>query len=213
MNFARLRAVAFTFGLFLAVYIPAFAAVSLARPPIETAAPLIIAISLTIAIALIAALARRAGGPAEFGLRGANARYLFMALALGLPLALGAAWLAHVFPAKSPIDTSGFPAWMLWLTFGAGASVQEEVIFRGLIQSFLAQRWPATAAIPGAYLSPAVLFTGVLFGVIHLESGPVVAACAVVLGLLAGELRRRSGSLVPAVIVHALFNLPDLPWP
>lgn len=132
-------------------------------------------------------------------------------MGLGLPLALGAAWLGHAFPAEGPIDASAFPPWLLWLAFGAGASIQEEVVFRGLIQSFLARRWPETVRILGRRLPPAMLFTAVLFGLIHLESGPVVAACAVVLGL-AAELRRRSGSLLPAVIIHALFNVPDLLW-
>jgi len=36
-----------------------------------------------------------------------------------------------------------------------------------------------------------------------------VALGAVVLGLLAGELRRASGSLLPAIIVHAIFNCAD----
>jgi membrane protease YdiL (CAAX protease family) len=30
------------------------------------------------------------------------------------------------------------------------------------------------------------------------------------LGLVAGELRRRSGSLLPAIVVHALFNCVGL---
>jgi hypothetical protein len=33
---------------------------------------------------------------------------------------------------------------------------------------------------------------------------------AIMLGVVSGELRRRSGSLLPAVIVHALFNMPEL---
>jgi membrane protease YdiL (CAAX protease family) len=64
-----------------------------------------------------------------------------------------------------------------------------------------------------APLSPAVLFTATLFGIIHLGSGPIVITGAIVLGLVAGELRRRSGSLLSAVIVHALFNVPGLLWP
>ena len=64
-----------------------------------------------------------------------------------------------------------------------------------------------------SFSSPAVLFTAALFGIVHLGSGAIVLAGAVVLGLVAGELRRRSGSLLPAVIVHALFNVPGLLWP
>jgi len=97
---------------------------------------------------------------------------------------------------------------MLWLYFGVAASIQEEVIFRGLLQSFLEQRW-----VTNSFPSPAVLFPAALFGIVHLGSGAVVLAGAVVLGLVAGELRRKSGSLLPDVIVHALFNVPGLLWP
>ena len=45
-----------------------------------------------------------------------------------------------------------------------------------------------------------------------LGAGAVVATGAIVLGLVAGELRRRSGSLLPAVILHALFNAADAFW-
>jgi membrane protease YdiL (CAAX protease family) len=62
-------------------------------------------------------------------------------------------------------------------------------------------------------MSAAVLFAATLFGVIRFESGASVAVGAIVLGLVAGELRRRSGSLLPAVILHALFNGVALLWP
>jgi membrane protease YdiL (CAAX protease family) len=69
-----------------------------------------------------------------------------------------------------------------------------------------------TFSVLGASLSSAVIFTAALFGIIHLGAGAAVATGAIVLGLVAGELRRRSGSLLPAVIVHALFNAPDAFW-
>lgn len=213
MNFPKLRAFGIALGLFVAVYGPAFAAVSLIRPSAQGAVPLIIAISLAIALVLIFTLARRTAGVSEFGLSIPKLRYIGLAVLLGLPLAFAAGWLGRLFPAKGPIDTSGFPLWMLWLYFGVGASIHEEVIFRGLLQSFLEQRWMTTFVVFRASLSAAVLFTATLFGIIHLGSGPIVITGAIVLGLVAGELRRRSGSLVPAVIVHALFNVPGLLWP
>jgi membrane protease YdiL (CAAX protease family) len=213
MNSPKLRGLGIALGMFLAVYGPAFVAVSLTRPPVQGAIPLIIAISLAIALVLIFTLARRTAGVAEFGFSIPKFRYAGLAVLLGLPLAFAAAWLSHLFPSKAPIDTSGFAHWMLWLYFGVGASIQEEVIFRGLLQSFLEQRWITLFLVFGASLSPAVLFAATLFGIIHLGSGPIVLAGAIVLGLVAGELRRRSGSLLPAVIVHALFNVPGLLWP
>jgi hypothetical protein len=47
-------------------------------------------------------------------------------------------------------------------------------------------------------------FTAALFGIIHADSGIVVATEAVLLGLIAGELRRMSGRLIPAILFHAL---------
>lgn len=213
MSFPRLRALGIALGLFVAVYGPAFVTVSLIHPPAQGVVPLIIAISLAIALVLIFTLGRRTAGISEFGFSIPKFRYVELAALLGLPLAFAVGWLGHLFPSKGPIDTSGFPLWMLWLYFGVGASIQEEVIFRGLLQSFLEQRWTTRFLVFRASLSPAVLFTATLFGIIHLGSGPTVIAGAILLGLVAGELRRRSGSLLPAVIIHALFNVPGLLWP
>lgn len=188
-------------------------AVAVFHPPAQIAVPMIIGISLAMALALTLVMARPPAGVSEFGLKAPGLRYVGLAVLIGLPLALAAGGLDHLFPSKGPISTAGFPPWMPWLYFGLGASIQEEVIFRGLIQSVLEQAWNGRLAGLGASLSPAVGITAVLFAVVHLDSGPAVVASAMALGLVAGELRRRSGSLLPAVIVHALFNLPDLLWP
>jgi membrane protease YdiL (CAAX protease family) len=212
MNYPKLRTMGEAFGLFLSVYVPAFAAVSLIRPPLWTAIPLVVAISLAIALAWIVALTRRTV-LSEFGFRIPSSRFAGWAMWLGLPLAVVAGCLVHVFPSKSPIDTSGLPLWMLAVYFVIGASIQEEIIFRGLIQSFLESRLPKGFSVFGVPLSAAVLFAAALFGIVHLESGLAVFASAIALGFVAGELRRRSGSLLPGVIVHGLFNLVALLWP
>ncbi len=69
-----------------------------------------------------------------------------------------------------------------------------------------------TFSVFGDSLSGAVAFPAALFGIIHLEAGVAVAIGAIVLGLIAGELRRRSASLLPAIVVHALFNAADAFW-
>ncbi len=57
--------------------------------------------------------------------------------ALGAALAL---FVAVYFPAFAAVSLLRPPE-MLGLYFGAGASIQEEVIFRGLLQSFLQEQW------------------------------------------------------------------------
>jgi membrane protease YdiL (CAAX protease family) len=210
MKSAKAKAMGLGSVLFVAVYVPAFIATALVRPPIELAIALIVAISLLIAILLIFLFARARSGFAEFGFRIPSSRYVGIAFASGLTLGLVAAFLNHLFPSKPPFDVSGFVPWKIGLYFIVGASVQEEVIFRGLIQSMVEERWAASFRICSTSISGAVAFTAALFGLIHLEVGVAVALGAVMLGLVAGELRRRSGSLLPAIVVHSLFNCVGL---
>ena|ERR1700722_17652900 len=213
MKFSEFKALGLAIGVFVAVYAPAFAATALVRPRIEMAIPLIIGITFSVALGLIFLLARGPTGMAEFGFSIPKSRYIVIAGVMGLPLAMAVTWLSRLFPAKLPFDVSGLPLWMIGLYFVVGSPVQEELVFRGLIQSILEQRWRMTFSVFGGTLSCAVTFTAVLFCVIHLEAGLAIATGAIVLGLVAGELRRRSGSLLPAVIVHALFNVADAVWP
>jgi CAAX protease family protein len=65
-------------------------------------------------------------------------------------------------------------------------------------------------------LPTAALVSALLFAAVHIAvsrqgaaSGEVlfIVLGAFVLGLLAGWLRSLSGSLLPAIVVHALFNM------
>jgi membrane protease YdiL (CAAX protease family) len=212
MAFLKVKTLGLGVGLFVVVYVPALIATVMVRPRIELAVALVIAITLSIAALFISLLAPARGGLAGFGFRGTNPRDVGIALALGLSLGFVAVFLNHLLPSKPPFDVSGFARWKIGLYFVVGASIQEEVVFRGLIQSMVERRCPLIFPLLGFSLSGAVAFTAVLFGMIHLEVGPVVALGALILGLVAGELRRRSGSLLPAIIVHASFNCIDAVW-
>ena len=92
------------------------------------------------------------------------------------------------------------------------ASVCEEIFTRGLLQSFLAplekygfnlfKRWR---------LSLPVLFSGLFFGMMHIvaidKMGPPVIVFTSILGIIAGYYREKTESLIPAIIIHALFNI------
>ena len=213
MKFPAVKGIGLGIGLFVVVYVPAFVTTALVRPRIDIAIPLIIAITLLVALILMFLLARRPAGIAEFGFRIPHSRYLAGATVFGLALGLGVTFLGHLFPSKPLFDVSGFAPWKIGLYFLIGASIQEEIIFRGLIQSIIERQWNVSFSLAGGSLSGAVAFSAALFGVIHLELGVVVALGAIILGFLAGELRRRSGSLLPAIIVHALCNGAVAFWP
>lgn len=206
MNLPRIRTAATAVALLLAVYAPAFAAISLIRPTLPVAIALIIGISLFLSLAIISWFAQRGSSFAAFGFALPSIRSMLLAFGLGLPLALSAAWLVSTFPSPAPFDVASLQRWQQVLYFLVAASVQEEVVFRGLVQSFLQERWSGTLAVFGAQVSLAVICTTVLFAIVHLRSGLATVGGALALSVLAGELRRRSGSLLPAMVVHSLFN-------
>lgn len=81
------------------------------------------------------------------------------------------------------------------LAVGFVPAICEELFFRGLIQrSFEGELAPRTA----------IWITALLFAVIHMQ--PVLLIPLTGLGLLLGYLAWRSGSILPAILLHLLFN-------
>jgi len=207
MNLSVIRTAATALSLLLAAYVPAFAVTSLIRPALPVAISLIIGISLVIAVGIISWLSRRGRGFAAFGFALCPVGSLLTAILIGLPLAFAAAWLAAAFPSPALFNVASLQRWQQVLFFVIFAPVQEEIIFRGLIQSVLQRQWPLAVAIRSARTSAAVLCTAVLFAIVHLGSGFATIVGALALSLLAGEMRRRTASLLPAIVVHSLFNV------
>ena len=82
---------------------------------------------------------------------------------------------------------------------GALAGVCEEMLFRGPLQMSMLRKAPAWAAI---------VFTALLFSAIHLDvhGFPLRA----VLGAMLGFIACRSGSIFPAILAHALYDITAL---
>lgn len=107
-------------------------------------------------------------------------------------------------PTIRALRESGLPARYavaLWISAVAVAPIAEEFFFRGLLQTLLLRlvrrRWIA------------ISLASLAFGAVHLQQPHAVAAL-VVLGLLIGYAYERTGSLLPPILIHALFNLNTL---
>jgi len=93
------------------------------------------------------------------------------------------------------------------------ASICEELLTRGLLQTLLGGNSRDGAGAPRK-LSMPVIVSALFFGAMHLvlvksmglAAVPVILL-TVFLGLVAARYRERTGSLLPAIIVHALFNI------
>ncbi len=192
--------------LFVAAYGPAFLIVALLKLRPFEAVPVIILISLVVAVLLIKLVAGTAGDFAQFGFRFCRSRYIAAAIVFGVPIAWALTILVNRLSLGSPRPEVSFRPWMTFLYFVVGAAIQEEIIFRGLLQTTLARQIPATLWFFGTSLSYTAIIVALLFGLIHLEVNLITAGAAFLLGLFSGELRHRSGSLLPAILVHAVFN-------
>ena len=72
----------------------------------------------------------------------------------------------------------------------------EELLFWGVVTNALLRYGPFVGVVGGS----------LVFALSHGIN--IVFPTAVVVGLIAGEVFRRSGSVWPAVVVHAVVNLP-----
>jgi hypothetical protein len=76
------------------------------------------------------------------------------------------------------------------------AGLGEEMLFRGVVQGFFSQR-----ANPGVGLAVA----SVLFGLMHFIT-PTYAVLAALMGAYLGLVWQWTGNLLPAVLMHALYD-------
>jgi len=93
-------------------------------------------------------------------------------------------------------ETEGAAAVAMFFFFSVMPGFAEEVVFRGFVQTGLARRWPAWAAIG---------MSGLAFALIHID--PQHMAFVFPLGLWLGFLAWATRSVITAMIMHAVNNL------
>lgn len=211
-NFSRwFNAMLSVAGFLISVYLPTFAIARGLGVSISLQIPLVIAITTALASGWAFLLVRFGSFRVrEFGLNRPDMRSLVFTAGITIPIALAIALLSQHTNESGPLTGLTLPPALIWLYFAIGAPIQEEWIFRGLLQAVATRvlvggDTPSTqAAIGGSMLVATV------FGLVHLSVGPWTAGAALLLGLLAGEARRRSNSVLPAILIHSIFNIGGL---
>lgn len=200
-------------GFLVSIYLPAFLVVRGLGFPLAQQVPLLMLVTAGLAAGWAFLLVRF--GPfelPEFGLRVPTMHAVGLSMLVAAVPAIAVAMLSSRLDQAGPLHGLKLPAVLLWLYFAVGAPVQEEWIFRGLLQA-VATRVLSGSGFSGNSRLAALggsLVTAVVFALAHLTIGAWTAVAALVLGMLAGEVRRRSGSVVPAVAVHSIFNIAGL---
>lgn len=92
--------------------------------------------------------------------------------------------------------------WSVAIALSAG--VWEELAYRGLLAEVVRTVFPTWPWLPVA------LVTGAVFGLAHLYQGPRGVVLTGLLGVALGSIVASTGSLLPAMVVHALIDLRSL---
>jgi membrane protease YdiL (CAAX protease family) len=77
------------------------------------------------------------------------------------------------------------------------APIGEEVCFRGMLFGGLRERMPMLAA---------AALSGLIFGLLHAPEGITVVPPLAIFGTILALLYEKTGSLVPAILLHMLNN-------
>lgn len=146
-----------------------------------------------------------------FGVRSASRRWLLIGVAAGVVAFLAKGLAVIAFTAATGItstpqgvfaavgDGGALSLIAATLLLGVFTPLGEEFLFRGVVTAALLRYGAFAGVVLGA----------LIFALVHGIN--IVFPAAIVEGLIAGELFRRSGSIWPPVIVHVVYNLPTIP--
>ena len=158
-----------------------------------------------------AALVRRCPWDA-FGVRRTTTRWMMIGLAAGLVAFVARALTVYLISLVIDLEEGTQASYAAAAGAGAGAlslaltmltlavltPLGEEFLFRGVVTTVLL-RYGALVGVVGS---------AVVFALMHGVNE--VLPAAVIVGLIAAELYRRSGSIWPGVLMHALYNAISL---
>ncbi len=132
-------------------------------------------------------------------------------LTVSLPIALLLAFLSSLLTKSEAYKPRFLPENFLFLALSALllAPLAEELVYRGVLEGYLLKSTSTWVAIA----LPAALFA--LQHITPFSSAPrkvlvLVVVNALVLGILAGYYRAAGQSIMPAITVHATFNLAGI---
>jgi membrane protease YdiL (CAAX protease family) len=133
------RAIGLTVLSFILVYAPTSALAAGLRFPPVLAVPFVMLGTFFTAVLLMFVLSRRSpDGLARYGITGATQKHIGVAVVVSVPIAFFAALLLAHAHEPGPLAGLSLSPMLAILYFVVGASIQEEVIFRGLLQTMLA---------------------------------------------------------------------------
>jgi CAAX protease family protein len=105
--------------------------------------------------------------------------------------------LLIVVPEQEDIAESFGPVGVQVLLIVIGASISEELCFRGMLFGGLREKLPKYGA---------ALIAGALFGALHALTGVTAVPPLIAFGFILALLYEKTGSIVPCILLHMLNN-------
>jgi uncharacterized protein len=122
----------------------------------------------------------------------------WMAAAIGAYLVFASLYSLLIVPPEQEDIAEAFgPVPVQILLIVIAAPLSEEICFRGFLFGGLRERLPSFSA---------ALLSGLLFGALHAFTGVTAVPPLIVFGLILALLYEKTGSIVPAIILHMLNN-------
>ena len=169
---------------------------------------------LVTSVLLILALGK--GALSNYGFRLSKDLRFSQIIIIGLIVGIVSSLAESIVPGEIPNDFADTSFIDIVIGVWILASIAEELLTRGLIQGFLAPLIKFGFSFKGFRISIPVLISSLFFGLMHLgllsagaDFSPVAMTVifAFILGIIAGYYRERSGSLIPAVVIHICGNI------
>lgn len=206
-------------GLVIAIVGVAFGADVEDPPPSITILSTVVQNACFVGAVLIFARMRAPVAPWQLGLRGTRIGPAigWILLAFVVLVAFSVAWNAIIgqdepqnLPEELGVDSSAWALGFSALLVTVVAPIGEEVLFRGYV-------FPALRNWKGLW--PAVVLTGVLFGLLHVLGSPAYALLPLaIFGSLLCLLYYKTKSLYPCIALHSINNSiafggsPEVGW-
>ena len=141
---------------------------------------------------------------------------LMWIIVIGLLLGFISTLLTLVLPSGGMTFVEDFSFLQTVILIWVYASIGEEILTRGLVQSYLSPLATNGFDVFGIFISLPVLVSAFFFGCMHLPllalgidilTVAIVVLFAIMVGITAGYFREKTGSLIPAILVHMFANI------
>ena len=173
--------------------------------------------AIMLAVSLILVLASSTGDPSRFGFTRPKVGGGYVAgITWGVILGAIASSVTLTSRAGGMSPLKGLSFVQIILLVWVLASVAEEILVRGYVQSYLEPLMDRGFSVFHLRISLPVIMSAVFFAVMHiilLATGTsflttyIVVVFAFFLGLVAAYQRERTGSILPAIAAHVSFNV------